>query len=105
MLNKYHAKLKDATMENFHDKPDDIKSIRIISSTTTTIEFEWDEPCSNNSTITGYSVYLNGEVQVENLGELFYVIENLQPKTCYKIHVVANSDQGDGYKNEEATLV
>ena len=79
-------------MENFHDKPDEVNSIRVLNSTMNTVEIDWDVPCANNSDISGYSVYLNDEVLVENLAETFFVIENLQPKTCYKLHVVANSD-------------
>ena len=79
-------------MENFQDKPDEINSIRILNSTLTSVEIEWDEPCANNSNITGYTIYLNDEVLVEGLNELFHVIEDLQEKTCYKIQIVANSD-------------
>lgn len=105
MLHQYHAKLRDVTMANFQDKPDEVNSIRILNSTQNLVEIEWDEPCSNNSNITGYTIYLNDEVLIEGLNELFHVIENLQPKNVYKIQVVATSDQGDGYKSKQPTLV
>jgi len=71
----------------------------------TSVEIEWEIPCANNSNITGYTIYLNDEVLVEGLNELFHVIEDLQEKTCYKIQIVANSDQGDGYKSKQSTFV
>lgn len=92
-------------MENFLDKPDEINSIRVLNSTTTTVEIEWEEPCANNSTITGYTIFLNDEILIEGLTELFHVIDNLQPKTCYKFLIIANSDQGDGYKAKTPTII
>ncbi len=85
LMYQYHAKLRDLTMENFYDKPDEVNSIRLLNSSQTSVEIEWDEPCSNNSNITGYTVYLNEEVLVEGLNELFHVFESLQPKTLYRI--------------------
>lgn len=100
LINQYNAKLRDTTIENFVDRPDQINSIRILNCTTTSVEFEWDQPCANNSIIQGYSVYLNDELLAEGMLELFYVLEDLQPKTCYRLLVVATSDQGEGYKNK-----
>ena len=72
----------------------------MLNSTLTSVDIEWEEPCSNNSTILGYTIYLNDEILVENIAENFFVIENLQPDTIYKLVVVAVTDQGDGYKNK-----
>ena len=105
LLYQYQQKLKSETLQSFTDKPDEINTVRVINTSPTTIEIEWDEPCANNSQILGYTIYLDEEILIENHNELFFVFEDLQKKTCYRIMVVANSDLGDGYKPKLPTVI
>lgn len=63
--------------------------------------FEWEEPYANNSNIHGYTVILDGKVLAQGIEELYYEIHELNPNTCYRVQIVAESDIGEGYKAKQ----
>lgn len=62
--------------------------------------FEWDEPCANNSQISGYTVFLNDKEVQSSVPECYCELNDLKSDTCYSVMVVAESDLGQGYKKK-----
>lgn len=75
-------------------KEDEMESLQFSSSTCLAIQ--WEKPCDHGSEITGYCVDF-GEKQPVVVGKtLFYIMDNLQPDTTYRIRVQALNSLGAG---------
>lgn len=77
VLYEYRQKLKENTLETFTDKPEPVTEVRICNSTPTALMFEWEEPCSNNAQISGYSVHVDGLLVQQGVAECYYEAHDL----------------------------
>jgi hypothetical protein len=100
MLHEYRTKIKENTLQTFTDKPDPVNRITLVNSTPFSLAFEWQEPASNNSEITGYTVLLDGEKVANGEPDTYFECHDLKVNTIYRVQVIAESAQGEGYKGE-----
>ena len=79
-------------------------NVRITSSTTTFLEFAWDEiPCGFRGGAISYSITLNStSPKTENTTDTAIILSGLDPCTSYKFTVKASNSQGDG--DESCTI-
>lgn len=62
LVEDYDFKVKYQSLKTFQDVPDEIKEVTIVRALNDTIEIRWNKPETNNSAITGYSIYLSDRV-------------------------------------------
>ncbi|XP_069495124.1 fibronectin type-III domain-containing protein 3A isoform X2 [Ambystoma mexicanum] len=75
-------------------KEDEVEIIQYSPSTCLAIQ--WEQPCDHGSEITGYCIDY-GEKQSIMVGKnVFYIVDNLQPETTYRIRVQALNSLGAG---------
>ena len=65
-LENYNKNLKNVTKKTFKDVPDEVKKIRVVAATCSSITLEWKAPKENNSKISSYSVYLSDSKQIQS---------------------------------------
>ena len=88
---EYESSLQQTTLKTFKDRPDEVKSLTLLKSKPTELQFRWEPPNSNNSNITGYRIYLDDKL-INKCADCAVTINALQPDTCYRIKVSAMSE-------------
>ena len=92
---KYHEELKKTTLKSFKDRPDEVKSVRVIGCKRGQITIEWDKPNHNNCQITAYKIYL-GQKTIQR-GNYFTWMNNIDDKESSNSDISINSDTSSSY--------
>lgn len=108
----YNWNLKYKTAKSFKDVPDEIKNIRVTSSSSSTISIEWGAPANNNSKIISYNVYLSDVKTASSKFKKMAVVSlnsftliGLKSDTVYYVIVTAFNKNGEGYLSKVPNFV
>ena len=77
--------------------PSEPLNLRCTGSTTSMLKIMWDPPEKQNGIIKGYSIF-NGQICLDQINDLMYIIHGLSPATSYEIYVCASTSKGKGAK-------